>query len=254
MTLKIFLTKNTSKNNFISEIFLNIYSFLTSLIEKIIFRKKFLNNELNKNGFNLYKTSKNLLIQSYEMKTVESNKYLSKLIFSQEDINNLISNFFIKNRVSDLITSKTGFKYSIDFMTAYETKHINEEDLQQRWFANHWHRDKPFSRNTLKIIIPIENITKNHGGIEIKKNRNDKEVFKMISDTDNFLAFFSNRCFHKAGNPDFKLVRKQLMFQLNPSNKWKINSNLFSRQYFIEPKFPLFSYIFDKKIELKKLI
>ena len=51
MTLKTFLTKNTSKNNFISEIFLNIYSFLTSLIEKIIYRKKFLLNDKEENLF-----------------------------------------------------------------------------------------------------------------------------------------------------------------------------------------------------------
>ena len=35
--------------------------------------------------------------------------------------------------------------------------------------ANHWHKDKPFSKNTLKIILPLEDISENHGGIEIKK-------------------------------------------------------------------------------------
>ena len=38
---------------------------------------------------------------------------------------------------------------------------------------------------------------------------------------------FPNRCFHKAGNPEYKFVRKQLMIQLNLSTKWKLNSKVF---------------------------
>ena len=41
------------------------------------------------------------------------------------------------------------------------------------------------------------------------------------------------------------------MFQLNPSLGWKINKNIYFKQKKIEPKFPFFSYLFDKKLKME---
>ena len=64
------------------------------------------------------------------------------------------------------------------------------------------------------------------------------------------LIFKPNICLHKAGNPKNNKTREQIMFQLNPSKKWKINLNISKKQNFKEPKFPIISYFLDKKINL----
>ena len=111
--------------------------------------------------------------------------------------------------------------------------YANKKDTEKGWYANHWHRDKPFSKNTLKVVFPIEEITKLHGGIEIRNKVNQNKIFKMIANKNEFLIFYPNKCYHKAGNPDFNLSRKQIMFQLNPSFEWKMNINLHKKQNFI---------------------
>ena len=60
--------------------------------------------------------------------------------------------------------------YSIDYFVAYKTKKIREKDLKSGWYANHWHKDKPFSKYFIKLIIPMENIDidSQMGGIKIK--------------------------------------------------------------------------------------
>ena len=65
------------------------------------------------------------------------------------------------------------------------------------------------------------------------------------------LIFNPNICYHKAGNPTKSNSRRQLMFQLNPSTKWKINSNIYKKQFNIEPKFPSLSYFLDETILMK---
>jgi len=254
MILKIYSKINFLKNNFLLNFLFSFYSYFSSKFESLFFKKKKLQTELLSNGFKFYSNKINLNIKNYDISKVISNKYLSKYTISENDIKKIIYDFFVSNDISKLITAETGFEYSIDFITAYETKGISEEDLELRWYANHWHKDKPFSKNTLKIILPLEEISENHGGIEIKRNENDLNFYKMMAKKEDFLAFFPNRCFHKAGNPKGNYVRKQLMFQLNPSNKWKLNSKVFARQSKLEPKFPLLRYIFDKKIELQELI
>jgi len=64
-------------------------------------------------------------------------------------------------------------------------------------------------------------------------------------------------CLHKAGNPDPKKTRKQLMFQINPSSKWSFNKNLYKNQKLLEPKFPLLNNLLknkNKKVELFKIV
>ena len=173
---------------------------------------------------------------------------------------------FVKNKLYKKIYETTGFNYSIDFFVAYETLHIPENLQEKQIYANHWHKDKPFSKNTLKIIIPLEEIDEDHGGIEIldklsSKIKNHKineyefqknlKFYKMIAKTNEYLLFLPNLCFHRAGNPLQNFSRKQLMFQLNPSKNWCFKKNLFYLQFLQEPKFPLFKSFGKKDLFIK---
>ena len=82
-------------------------------------------------------------------------------------------------------------------------------------------------------------------------NFENERYFNMESKLFNILLFLPNMCYHKAGNPEINEGRKQLMIQLNPATRWTINNNLYKKQFKTEPKFPFFSYLFDKKILLK---
>lgn len=231
-------------------LFLEIYSFLTTIIENIVFKKRKIKNDLNTNGYKIYNLKSNATYEKLDFQQVQSNKYLKKYILSERSISKLVDDLFIKNNLFSLITNETGFAYSIDFITAYETFHIHNSDIKMGWYANQWHRDKPYSKNTLKLVFPLHKITYQHGGIQIKNKLDDEKIFNMTANLNEFLIFLPNQCFHKAGNPEINFSRKQLMMQLNPSNTWKINSNLYKRQDRIEPKFPMITYLFDKKIRV----
>ena len=242
---------------FICAIYCKFFTYIENIfLFKTI--KKINQSDLSQKGFEVIKLNYNFLPKSFE-KTVNINNYMTKNVIKFSDISLLIDSIFIDLKLKDTITSKTGFKYSIDYLISYTTYKIPELDEKKEIFANHWHVDKPFSENTLKLIIPL-NFTNNYnGGIEILdikqtknfKNKNlnyiDKKHFIMKGKPDYVLLFLPNQCFHKAGNPEILEGRKQLMFQLNPSNKWLVNKNLYKKQLSREPKFPFFSYLFDKK-------
>ena len=115
-----------------------------------------------------------------------TNKYLNKILFSDENINLLLNDIFIKNKIADKISKLTGFSYSIDYILAYETLPISEEDMSKGWYANHFHKDKPFSKNTLKIIIPLETINIENGPMEIIDLKNSKKLNNENLQNNNF--------------------------------------------------------------------
>ena len=237
------------------------YNFLFTIIEKILFLKikKINQSNLNLAGFEIVKIQNNNEDFKPE-KTIQSNPYMSKDIIKKKDIEKYINFLFIKNNLKKIITEKTGYFFSIDYIISYTTLNIPQSQIDQEIYANHWHLDKPFSKNTLKIIIPLN--FKNHynGGIKIfnfnqtkliKKNNSllsSENSFEMENKIGEVLLFYPNLCFHKAGNPIPGEGRKQIMLQLNPSNNWCLNDNIYEKQFKIEPKFPFFNYIRDKKI------
>lgn len=230
-----------------------IYNFLSTKYENINYLKTNLinkNTKLFKDGFEV--VSANTKINKFDYTQKKNvNEYLRKLIIQENDIDNLIEEFFLKNKLFEMISDKTGFEYRIDFFSAYETLNIPPQMKDKKIYANHWHMDKPYSKNTLKVIFPIEQITLDHGGIEIinksqSKMIQNKKIFiskakkiKMSMNLNEILLFMPNTCWHKAGNPTENLSRKQIMFQLNPSKKWCYKSNLYSLQKLREPKFPI---------------
>lgn len=236
----------------------SIYNFFFTIIENFFFRKEKNINEFTEKGFLKFDNLKNIKINYEENENIIVNKYYKKIILLNNELNELIQSIFIENKLYEKISIKTGFNYSIDFFTAYETSSISDEDQDKGWFANHPHRDKPYSKNTIKIIIPMQNITIEDGPIKIidktkSKNFDINKKYNfdnVICEIGQAFLFNPNICYHYASNPSTGKKRKQMMFQLNPSKKWCVNKNIFKYQNKREPKFPFFSYLFNSKKHL----
>ena len=112
----------------------------------------------------------------------------------------------------------------------------------------------------LKIIVPINVKSDNFGPLIIRKNKLNKssidkkhsENILFLSNQDNsmFYCFNPSRYFHKAATPIKGENCFQIMLQLNPSNEWKLNSNLYKRQFKQEPKFTDITNLFSKYIKI----
>lgn len=248
-------------NKFLYYIF-RLYNFLSTVLENYFYQKQKITtkSEIQSKGYMVFKC---VSINTDYEKIKNINKYMTKYIFTKDQISKIIENIFIRNDFKNKITSLTGFKYFINFFIAYQTTSVCDEDKQKGWFANHWHRDKPFSKNTLKVIVPLKEITDKDGGIEIcsiedsiKFFKNEREIknlnsfYKFSGKTEDLLLFNPNRCFHRAGYPEKSHVRKQIMLQLNPFDHWSYSKNLYNKQYYIEPKFPFLSNWKEKKLHL----
>lgn len=179
----------------------------------------------------------------------------------KEDIYKNLILLFNDTNLKNIITGKTGYEYSVDYIIDYTTYNVPKSYMDKDLYANKWHNDKPFTQNTLKIIIPLNETEDYNGGIQIlsieqtknfKKNKSiyPENNFTMVSKLNQVLLFFPNMCLHKAGNPNIKEGRRQIMIQLNPSKKWCLNKKIYQKQFKIEPKFPVFNYMFDDKKKL----
>lgn len=240
------------------------YKFITFLYCKLItfyeklFLKKYIHTKdpLNIEGYQKFSFEHNLIDKVELNEIIKVNNYLEKLILKELYIFSIIEKMFFEKNLSKKISEITGYNYSIDFLTAYRTYPILEKERGSNFYANKWHIDKPFSSNNLKVIVPIKPISIKGGGIKILSKKNTKKIsnlndfnnfYTMESALNEILVFNPNQCFHKAGNPENDQTREQIIFQLNPANNWSINLNIFKKQYLREPKFPVFSYFFDKR-------
>ncbi len=237
-----------------------IYNKFFSIIENYFFfetKKKISSSSILKNGFELLNFNQSYFKENPE-KQIKMNNYMTKFILKKKDIYENLVLFFNNNNLKNIITSKTGYEYSVDYIICYTTFQIPTSEINKNIYANKWHNDKPFSRNTLKIIIPLNEVDNYNGGIEIldinqtKKFKkglldNEEKHFILRNKLNEILLFLPNLCFHRAGNPTHKDGRKQIMIQLNPARKWSLNKKIYQKQFKIEPKFPYFNYFFDGK-------
>lgn len=246
----------------IFEKFAKFYNVLFTFFENLFYKKFNTQNDLEKNGFIILKNELSDFIDFSSNEIISTNKYLKKIIFSDSQLKKILFNLFIKEKLYKKITNLTGFNYSIDFLIAYKTLPILDNEKSKGWYANKLHNDKPFTKNTLKIIIPLENIEKENGPMEIL-NKNESTNFNennfyssyshFIGTPKDIFIFKPNLCLHRAGIPDKNKYRKQIMLQLNPSSKWLFNKSIYKFQKIREPKFPFISYFFDKKEKLTNI-
>lgn len=242
--------KMKNKINYLILTIVKIYSNFSTLCDRLFYRNKSFNQNFDSKGFEVVKIEK-LNLENYDTRLIKSNKYLEKIIFNHNELLKMIKHIFIDNSLADIITKKSGYCYSIDYFTAYITFHIDKSDQSSGWYANHWHTDKPFSKDMMKVIVPLESIGEKHGAMEILSDKKIK--FKATLNKREIFMFYPNRCLHRAGNPSENFVRKQMMFQLNPAKNWKLNRQIFQRQEKAEPKFPHIKYLFDDKILLNNI-
>ena len=248
------------------KIFIYFFSFLYSnfstYFENLFFKSVKINSELLKIGFYRDKLESKIDYKNFVEKKISNNIFSEKLIIKNDSIEQLIRNIFVENNIKKRLYEITGFNYSIDFLLGYSTYNIDEVSKKNDIYANHWHRDKPFSKNTLKIIIPVNEISNNEGPMEIMsiqdsskikfsldlKNTNFLNKSKLVGTEKDIFFFLPNLCYHRAGIPLANHKRTQIMLQLNPSKKWKYSENLYKKQYLLEPKFPLLNLSDDYKL------
>ena len=239
--------------NSIKLIIFKIYSSISTFIENSLFKKKNNSSHFKEKGFLKIKLSEEVFKDVDLEKKVNRNDYFRILILNENQIQKILKRIFIINRISDEITQNTGFNYKVSYLILYETSSIPKDIRNQQIYANHWHFDKPYSRNTIKVIIPFDKIDENSGAMEILSIDNSKKLefenlkhdLKFMGDQNDLLIFNPNLCAHKAGIPEKNIFRKQLMLQLNPSKNWCYSKLLYKKQFKIEPKFPL-KNIFEK--------
>ncbi len=241
----------------IYKIFTTIYSHLTCLIENIIFKQNSLNKNFNQIG--IFKQKLKININEISLNSdkyfLNENIIVHKLKKSELEI--LIKLIFNK-KMRIQITKITGFKYSLDYFRIYENKHIKVSD-DKNSIKRKPHFDKAFSRNMIKIFIPL-NVDINSGPLKVvHKNikarpkhyeTNIKECSYFLGDGDLLYGMSPNMCWHHEGNPLKGKTSKQIMIQLNPSKNWCFRKDLHLRQTSAENKFPSFNSLFLKTTKI----
>lgn len=238
-----------------------IYNYFSTKYENKRYLKKNFktNNSLLNKGYEIIKIQNIKINKDYLRESKIVNEYFKKFFIPEENIKSFIENYFIYTNLYKTLTDLTGFNFCIDYFIIYQTFHIPKQKENDPIYANNWHSDKPFSKNTIKVIFPLEHIGKKNGGIQIiDKNNSKKKIFNFENNLNNYfsmeanenevLVFNPNECLHRAGIPAKNLSRKQIMFQLNPSHYWCYRSDIHLRQNNRETKFPILSR--SKKISL----
>lgn len=241
----------------------SIYSSLIYYFENRLLRsRRFYKGILENQGIKKFKLKKSKLIFGKIKEEIKINKYHHRIIYSEKDISIFLEKLFDKELRNE-IRSLSGFSYSIDYFGAYKNFPILISDRNKGFYANHFHCDKPYSKNLLKIFIPLNMINKDNGPLQIIKKKESEAIKKGLKDLDSARKFYftgnvgeifllkPNLCFHKAGIPKFGKFTSLIMLQLNPSLNWQISRSLYQRQFRIEPKFTAIRNLYPnhKKLE-----
>ena len=241
--------------------FTKIYSNLMAKIEDILFKSKKFDQSFYRNGIISYKLNFDANNCIKNAKKISLDYSITIHVLDKRDIEKLIKSVFNKE-TQNLLYKITGFKYSIDYLRIYENNHVDKIDKQLKNMREA-HYDKSFSKNMLKIFIPL-NINFDSGPLKVfyinsnkynkinKKSTKSKRSYEfLIGNGDTLYGVLPNLCWHQEGNPKRNFSSKQIMFQLNPSNHWEFREDLYLRQSIPENKFPSLSSIFFKKRKIR---
>ena len=238
-----------------------LYSYIIYIIENLTIKKTIVSNKFATTGIQKLTFNKEKLNLDKVDKIIKTNQYHSRSIYKKKDIYIFLKEIFdeeLRKKISNL----TGFNYSIDYFGVYKNFPILLYDRKKGYFANHYHIDKPYSRNLLKVFIPLSRIRKVDGPLElinildsldIKKNKKDissTEKYFFTGDKGDLLVCKPNLCLHKAGIPDEGNSTHLIMLQLNPFKTWRVSNDLYKRQYKIEPKFTSILNVFSRHTNL----
>jgi len=199
----------------------------------------------------------------FEKERIEnSTDYQDIEVISKVDIYKFIKNIFNEDLRAH-IESIFGFRYSVDYFVVYVNKNIPHQ-LKGNIYANEWHVDKLFTKNCIKICVLMEDVDITKGPMEYLTKDHTKEVLSKQNRTEindchkklntgrkgDVFIFPPNKMLHKAGVPEDGLTRRQMIVQLNPSKKWKVNSKLYEIQTLKEPNLPYLKNCFKSYQEI----
>ena len=252
------------------------YQKISTLYENLALRKKSSEKNFENTAIFYHKLKNKISLNEFvDVAEIKINDFLTIRRFTNSQIKDLVKKCFTSD-VMDKITNLTGFKYSIDFLIFYERKFIpfakRDVPTLKQAYSYVGHFDKPNSSNMLKVFIPL-NISEEHGPLEVINKYDSKRIKKinnltfnkdktLFTGQGNIIHCFSPTiCFHKDGIPNENLIASQIMFQLNPSKEWLINTRLFLNDslkskfgiWTTEPKFPFFAYFFDNRISFDEI-
>ena len=71
---------------------------------------------------------------------------------SKSELTKLVDFIFLTNNIMEEITNKTGFNYSIDFFTAYETSNTGIGDKDKNWIVNSRQCIRPCKGEQTKLL------------------------------------------------------------------------------------------------------
>ena len=137
--------------------------------ENLFFKKKLQSIKIEHVGYKVFKINKPNIKKINLNKEKKVNKYFKKIIISEKDILLLINEIFLNQNLAKNYTAYR-HNYNITFMLAYKTYSILKKDRKKLWHTTIWHKDKPFSKNTLKLIFPINRLDKRDGELRYTQN------------------------------------------------------------------------------------
>lgn len=239
-------------------LFCYLYSQFFTIFNFFIFKDKRIFSE--KKIYLKFHKKKNIeeLIKNLKLEKIEE-KYQTISIIENDSLIKLC-NFIFTSNFKNFLLRETGYRYSIDYLLIYKNKYLNKKLRNKSVYANKPHYDKPFSRNMLKLIIPIGLTTKKNGALMIQNNKSNlkKSHFKqkyipfLSPETGtNIYGFNPRKTYHFAQPPEDKISSMHIMIQLNPAKNWLINKKIFDRQFKIEPNFAELRNYFFPNTHLK---
>jgi len=231
----------------------NIYSNLFSSINNFK-RKKRVTNKVKFFEYYTHNSIDNLVDQLHLLENDE--RYQKTFVFDKKALKKLLKFVFTKE-FKNYLFQIYGFNYSVDYLFIYKNRTLSSSDKLKSVYANKLHMDKPFSKDMLKIIIPLKTKSDDDGPLVIfedykfiSKDNNKYKSFLSPLKGSNYYGFNPRNTFHYALPPKFKLSGMHIMMQLNPSEKWKVDKNLLKSQFRIEPNFTDIRNIFSEKENL----
>ena len=251
--LYVNLLKLNRKNKIIFKItskLLDFYSLFSSSIENTFLRKNYSEKNFSNLGLFKLKTKNSLKKELDSIRNQYENKILEKKILNNKQIKLFVEKLFSADLRKE-ITYLTGFEYSINYFKIVINRHTNINTKVA-------HFDKSFSKNMLKIFIPLNTINES-GPLKVFNKKDSKLIKKgkfssdfkqtsLLGDGEYIYGILPNECFHEETIPNKNFSSLNIMLQLNPSTKWSFRRNLSKMQLKIEPKFPSFTFLFAKKI------
>tara|TARA_B100000212_G_C27234112_1_gene472925 strand:- start:28 stop:777 length:750 start_codon:yes stop_codon:yes gene_type:complete len=234
-----------------------IYRFNIGIWYKFKFRKfeiKNLESECLK-----YTNKANLNdILDLDKKEIIKSLYQETFIFNDKEIMQLLR-FIFDEEFKKFLQEKNNCCFSVDFLSIYKNKYLTFDESLNSIYANLFHIDKPFSKYTLKVFIPVNVKSDEFGPLEVKvinplkesKKYKGKEYIKLFAENKhtNIFLFNPSQNYHRACVPKEKKVSINIIFQLNPSRYWSYSSQLYKRQFKVEPNFPEIRNFNSKRIK-----